>query len=142
MFRRVYNPFRLMHEPPAITMGMMLIYGCFALAGISVIFIPSDMVLTLFGAQMAKLIGIATLMGGTAGVIAVWPGWWWLERAGLAGCSIAIFAYMASLYHTEGWDGGVIFREFMIIIILLFLTIRLLWISSLDLDPTKPPFQE
>ena len=139
--KRVFNPFRLMHEPPAITALITAIYSCFALAGLALIAIPTDLAIGIYGDTVLRLIGAATLLGGTAGAVAVWPGFWWLERAGIAGCSVAIFTYMVSLGITGGWDGGTIFREFMVLIIILFLAIRILWISSLDLDPTKPPYR-
>lgn len=142
MPRRVYNPFRLMHEPPIITTAMTCIYLCFALAGLSIVIVPSTMNILLFGGPVLDLIGIATLLSGLMGAFSVWPGIWWMERTSLSGCLAAILIYMIGLGQTGGWDGGVLFREFMVIALTLFLGIRLLWISSLDLDPTKPPIKE
>ncbi len=89
--------FSLIAEPRVIRLVQFGIYLCMVGAGAFVLATPPHSFNGVLGPQLVMVFGIFVLVGAVFGAIAVLPGIWWLERAGILSLStgLAIYAIVA-----------------------------------------------
>lgn len=86
--------FYLIAEPRVVRLFQMLIYLGFIWAGLIIWLTPSESLQRILGGMLVGVFGGFMVIGGALGAVAVLPGIWWLERAGIVGIVTGLLIYM------------------------------------------------
>lgn len=125
--------FLLIAEPRVIRIIMFFIYAIFLTAGYLVIVNPSQGIIEVLGDELPVIFGLFLAFGGGVGLLAVLPGVWWLERAGIIASSVGLLMYLTIVLSTASSSLGFPFA----LLIMLFLLIRWMEIRRYQLAPRR-----
>lgn len=97
MKRTISSLFFKIAEPRVVRLVQCGLYLCLATAGGYILGNPPASFLFVLGEQLIGIFGVALLLGGLAGALAVLPGIWWLERMGVIALwtGLGLFAVIA-----------------------------------------------
>ncbi len=115
--------------------AMFVFYGIAALTGVVTLVMPPQTIEAVIG-SVTYVWSAFVLIGGAGGVIAVLPGWWWMERLCIA-ClwvGIGIYAIVLAYLHLSESGSRLTQLGFLILAAGLFY-IRLLTIRTYSFDP-------
>lgn len=85
--------FYLIAEPRVIRVIQLFIYLCMLGIGLVVLFGSSPPIQSVLGPILLLLFGGFLVLGGALGAVAVLPGIWWMERAGVIGVTTGLAIY-------------------------------------------------
>lgn len=91
-------------EPKVITVYQFVIYVVVTLTGLAAWFFPPTSIEGAIGPVLTQMFAGLLVTGGLLGSIAVLPGIWWLERAGVLACATGALIYggvVLSLHVTQ-----------------------------------------
>lgn len=91
---KLYNWFILIAEPRAVRVMQFAIYALLEIAGISIITSAPDSFTRVLPVFHICVLGGFISFGAFLGLIAVLPGIWWLERAGLVALATGMMIYI------------------------------------------------
>jgi hypothetical protein len=91
--RIITQGFMLIAEPRVIRSVQFVIYVCMAFAGAFVLTTPPTSFRGVLGQGLVTIFGLFVGGGALLGSIAVLPGIWWLERAGIIALSTGLAMY-------------------------------------------------
>lgn len=129
-----YELFLKVAEPRVIRIMQFWIYICMGLAGLGVIFSPSERFQEVLSIALVYIFGGFLVVGSALGAIAVLPGIWWLERAGVISLVTGMAIYVVIIVDLGSSAMG-------IVVALLFgLTFGQRWVEihGAQLAPKKP----
>jgi hypothetical protein len=81
-------------EPRFIRILQFAVYICMLVAGIGIMAQPPHAFKSILGLTLVYIMASFLTFGALAGAVAVLPGVWWLERAGLLALATAMLCYM------------------------------------------------
>lgn len=85
--------FQLIAEPRVVRVVQFGIYVCLLTAGSLVVSTPPRSFEGVLGQTLVTVLGVFILVGGVLGAVAVLPGIWWLERAGILALATGLAMY-------------------------------------------------
>lgn len=83
------------HEPRVTKAIYAVSYLIATAIGIVTLLRPPTSIETPLGPTLTTVWGALILAGGLAAVLAVFPGWWWLERAGIIAVAAGALIYFS-----------------------------------------------
>jgi hypothetical protein len=86
--------FMLIAEPRVIRLVQFVVYVCMIFAGVFVLTTPPTSFREVLGTGLVTLFGLFVGGGAVLGAIAVLPGIWWLERAGILALVTGLAIYI------------------------------------------------
>jgi hypothetical protein len=122
--------FQLIPEPRLVRLGYFLLYLLLAFGGVDTFIHPVAKFTDVLGPWMAVL-GFVLIIGGAISAVAVFPGIWWLERAGLIALGTGFFLRALLVLNLGSSTTGFI----ILLGLSLSLIIRFLLIASAPLSP-------
>lgn len=136
--RALHFAFGWIEEPRVVRVLCFLAYLIAAYGAYVALFDPPRTIEGAVGIFFMGLIGVSFALGSVIASIAVLPGWWWMERAGLLALIVGFIAYAfvvisLSLSETEDLNRGL--QTVAVLIALIALVIRIVSIRGSDLDP-------
>lgn len=90
----VHAIFMKIAEPRSIRIMQFGVYICMIFAGMGVLTEPPESFLLVIHLAMVYVLGSFLTLGSILGAIAVLPGVWWLERAGLISMATGLGMYV------------------------------------------------
>lgn len=90
----LYRWFLLIAEPRVRRLLQFTVYICLGIGGYLLVTIPPGKFQSILGFGLVLTFGIFVLVGAILGAVAVLPGIWWLERAGIVALTVGLFIFM------------------------------------------------
>ena len=84
---------RKIAEPRSESVGYFIVYGLMATGGLLVLVEHPMLFVDVLGDQLTTWFGVFVTFGGSAALVAVLPGWYWLERVGLYSIATGLALY-------------------------------------------------
>lgn len=122
-------------DPRETRVFYLLVYGLVAIAGAAAIISPPESIAGELGYKLTVVWGLFLLFGGIAGLIAVNPGYWWLERAACLAAAVGTGMYATVVASMLMHPGNRVPQNAMILIVFLLLAFRFWRIRGFDLEP-------
>ena len=123
--------FRLIAEPRYIRLLLFAVYAVQLYAGIALLVAPPESFLRVLGPAMMSIFASFVTAGSALSLIAVLPGVWWLERAGIFALAIGLSMYWVV---SVTLDSSVLNSATTIALVGMFVT-RWMMIQKSDLAP-------
>lgn len=92
MIRQLWGAIR---EPRVKKLLYAIVYSVAALTGWATLWRPPQSIEGPLGSGLTTVWAIALTAGAVLALVAVFPGWWWLERLGLYGIGVGALIYFA-----------------------------------------------
>lgn len=86
-------------EPRHVKVVYWIYYVIAIVAGAYTFIRPPELVEITIGLQLTWAFSAFLLLGGLAGAVSVFRGWWWLERLGDWSCLLGIGVFQAVIVH-------------------------------------------
>lgn len=126
------------HEPRVVAIVHALTYTILACGGITALIQPPSSISGEIGAVSMTLLAGMLTAGGVIGLVTVLPGWWWVERYGVALIIAAciIYGWIISVLHVVQ-AGNRLLQLSIVLGLVGHLIIRLIRIKERPYDPTR-----
>ncbi len=89
-------------EPRVLKTIYFGVYAITLLTGIGTLLSPPTSISGELGPILTVIWSVAFIIGGTGGMLVIFPGWWWAERlvgVGFPLAGIAIYAFVVATLH-------------------------------------------
>lgn len=91
----------LLHEPPVVTAGAIVVYLALATFGILSIFHPPSTITSELGNLVTYGWASFAILGGALGLLSAPRGVWWLERIGLYAVATFLLIYTITVVNLQ-----------------------------------------
>lgn len=126
-------------QPRVERAAYLLVYTVLAIGGSSVLNDPPRSIEGELGAALTFTWGGFLLVGGVAGAAAVMPGWWFLEKMGVASLAtgLALYASTVGWLHFSEGSGNRLPQLCVVSAPAILLALRAWKIRGLDYEPRR-----
>lgn len=129
----------LIREPRVITALTGLMWLIVTGIGVAALASPPLTIAHKIGPWLTIYWGSALLLGGVLGLVGCLPGWWWVERSGIAATATGISIYLAVLIMlmAQAGTGSLLVQTGFVLLALLALVVRWMRIRGAQIDPLR-----
>lgn len=130
----------LIREPRVITALTGLMWLIVTGIGLAALVAPPLTIAHKIGPWLTVYWGGALLLGGVLGLVGALPGWWWVERSGIAATATGIGIYLAVLIMLQAQAGSGsswLVQIGFVLLALIALVVRWMRIRGAQIDPLR-----